>query len=524
MRRLGSLLFFVGCAACAGRAEPRAPASDVRPTPFTSTERTASSQARRWWYDATFYEVFVRSFADADGDGVGDFDGLTAHLDDLTALGVDALWLMPIHPSPSYHGYDVVDYRAVHPDYGGDAAFDRFMVAAKQAGLRVVIDFVMNHSSTEHPWFRAARAGPTAPTFDYYLWRDTMPTKGFVRPWDGAPAWHALGDRYYYALFWSGMPDLNLGNPKVEAELVGAMQSWIDRGVDGFRVDAARHFFETEDGVVVDAPETFEFAKRIHSKVDALLIAEAWASVEQVAPYADGFDLAFGFDTAGAIKTALRDGARAEIVQTLARAKKTYAPTYEAPFLSNHDMPRVMRTLDDERKMRVAAALLFAMSGTPFLYYGEEIGMRGGPNPDDRDKRTPMRWTGEAPGFGFTTGTPWHQAEEAPGVDVATQRRDPDSLWNLYRRLIALRKEHPAMRGAVDVHRVGGGRGVIVLEKRLGEESILFVANVHDGPSEAFTLEHKGEPKALLTEGIAAPKSWRFDALPPLSFGFFRAD
>lgn len=458
----------------------------------------------------------MRSFQDSNGDGIGDLAGLTARLDELNDgdpsttgdLGITGLWLMPIHPSPSYHGYDVVDYRGVNPQYGTMADLEAFLAAAHRRGIKVIIDFVLNHSSREHAWFQDSRN--RVAKRDWYLWRNDNP--GWTQPWGPGPVWHPDNGAYYYGIFWSGMPDLNLGNPEVEAEMIDSMKFWLAKGIDGFRVDAARHFFESSDGVLFDQPESHALVKRLRAALapefpDALLVAEAWTNMQTVAQYygdGDEFQLAFGFDTAAAIKQSARDGLRSDVNQNLAAAETTYRDRgFEAPFLANHDMERVMRFLGgDSTKMRPAAFTLLGLPGTPFLYYGEEIGMMGGAAPRDEDKRTPMRWSAAAPGFGFTTGTPWHTAAEAAGVDVESQRATEGSLWRLFRDLIAARSRSAALsRGETSRPKVNNaGRGVSVWLRTSGNERVLCVVNFDAAPSAPFTVELAGTPRVLFGE------------------------
>jgi len=288
-----------------------------------------------WWRDAVFYEIFVRSFADSNGDGIGDFRGLTEKLDYLNDgdsqtsndLGVNAVWLMPVFSSPSYHGYDVVDYKAVEPDYGTLQDFDAFVQAAHDRGIRIILDYDLNHASSQHPTFISSKTRGS-PDRDKFIWRDVAPT-GWSRPWDGQPVWHQEGDAFYYGLFWSGMPDWNLANPEVEAMHLDNMRFWMRRGIDGFRVDAARHHFESADGVLVDQPESHALIKRLRAALATdfpytLLVAEAWADIETVAAYygeGDLYQLAFGFDTAGAIINSINNGLRDNLNQTILRAR-----------------------------------------------------------------------------------------------------------------------------------------------------------------------------------------------------------
>lgn len=520
-RFVGSLLALPLSVACSGKgtlpapkAPPHAPLSEipscVEPKATQSNVMELAS-TRDWWRTAVFYEVFVRSLADSDGDGVGDFRGLTAKLDELndgdpatdSDLGVSGLWLMPIHPSPSYHGYDVTDYRGVNPAYGTEADFKALLDAAHQRGMRVIIDFVLNHASSEHPWFVGAKASRRSATRDWFIWRDA-PDPLLKRPWDGSPdIWHQTETGYYYGLFWSGMPDLNLANPQVEAEMLASMAHWLELGVDGFRVDAVRYLVETADGRNADTPETHAVLTRLSAALrakypDVLLVAEAWTDRAHIAPYrgdsGEEMQLAFGFESASALMTAAKDGLRVSVDRSLREIHDVFPdPGFIAPFLTNHDMPRVMRQLAEstaEAGARPAAAALFAWPGTPFIYYGEEIGMQGGPSGRDEDKRTPMRWDGTE-GYGFTTGKPWHVAEEAPGVDVASQKSDSGSLWHLYRRLVALRRSQPALAtGGLRVPPAPpGSRGLSAWLRTHPEGDVLFVANFHDAPSETARLQ-----------------------------------
>lgn len=494
---------------------------------------------------SVYYEIFVRSFADSDGDGIGDLRGLTAKLDYLndgdpattTDLGVNGIWLMPIHPSPSYHGYDVTDYRGINPAYGTMADFEALLAAAQARGIKVIIDLVLNHSSLQHPNFQAALNGPADPKRSWYLFRDDNP--GWVQPWGPGPVWHPAprGGGYYYGVFWSGMPDLNLAHPEVKAEMTEVMRFWLQKGVAGFRVDAARHLFESETGQLSDQPASHTFIRELRPTLLAefpniFLVAEAWTDLSTVATYygqANEYDLAFGFDTGAAIRTAVKDGLRADFVQNQQAAERAYLDRrFEAPFLTNHDMARVMADLGgDAAGMRVAAATLFAVPGTPFLYYGEELGMRGGPTPADEDKRTPMRWDATGPNFGFSTGTPWRRAPEAAGVDVATQSADDTSLLSLYRRLVRLRLGNDALRTGLGSRPItsGGGPGTTALLRTHGEKRTLYVVNFKNEAATELRVEVSGNPTLLLGEGLAAPRqeggALIFPTLAPRSYAFY---
>jgi glycosidase len=460
--------------------------------------------ARPWWTQAVFYEIFVRSFADAAAgpladDGIGDLRGLIDRLDYLndgdpsTAhdLGVTALWLMPVTESPSYHGYDVVDYHRVEQDYGTNADLCELVDESHRRGVRVILDLVLNHTSSRHPWFRDAyRAG--SPYRDWYLWSTERRT--YRGPW-GQQVWHQLpwwqrGWRHfaankYYGLFWSGMPDLDHTNPEVRRAVFDIARFWLDEvGVDGFRLDAVRHLIE--DGPVQeDTAATHEwlrsFAAHCRSIApDCILVGEVWDATEIVATYGpDEVDLCFEFDLAGAILEAVRLGEAAPVVAAHAAVSSSYPDNGFAAFLSNHDQNRVMWHVDgDPDRARLAATLLLLGPGVPFLYYGEEIGMTG--HKPDPEIRTPMQWSADRHA-GFSRHRPWQQPQPSyTEVNVAAQHDDPGSLLSAYRRLIRLRGRHEALvDGGLEVVSTGDDR-VHAFLRSGDEERILVVANLGD--------------------------------------------
>lgn len=495
----------------------------------------------RWWRGKTAYEIYVRSFADSNGDGIGDLQGLTAKLDSLndgdpattSDLGIDAIWLMPISPSPSDHGYDVTDYRGINPQYGTLADFDTLVRAAHRRGIKVLFDMVLNHSSDRHPWFVNAQTSPSALYRDWYVWSST--DLRWHKPWSPADPWVPSGNAFYYALFCGCMPDLNLRNPAVEQELIDTMKLWVSRGVDGFRLDAVRYYYESPQGDLADQPETHALLRRLRTALpQTLLVGEAWTNESTVASYygqGDELQLAFSFDLASAIARSLVDADATSLINTLAISERVLANDrgFEAPFLSNHDQQRIMRDLaGDKAAMRVAAATLFAVPGTPFIYYGEELGMQGGAWNDDSAKRTAFRWNATAPAYGFGSAEPRIAADEAPGVDLASQQKDPASIWSLYRDLIALRHRWPALADG-DATRpgvTGGGTGVVAILRRAGDARVLFVANYGTVDSGPFSVALSGTPFGLLSSGLVATPSQSggqlsLAALPPRSFAFF---
>ena len=463
--------------------------------------------ATGWQHDDlrgdVFYQVFVRSFADDDGDGVGDLAGLTDKLDYLNDgdpatdddLGVDGLWLMPIFESPSYHGYDVVDYLSVDEEYGSNIELRRFLKQAKARGLRVIVDFVMNHSGRDHPWFQASTI-PGSPFRDWYVWRGDNP--GWTQPWGDGPTWHKSPHEdgsFYYGIFWGGMPDLNFAHPPVREAMKQLARHWLAFGLDGFRLDATRHLFANGPGEQQNSqPATYAFLREFAAAVratdaTAILVGENWTSTEKIAPFfgstekiagGDQLPMNFNFPLADAIVRGLRDGTAFEVMEVLDEMAELYPEgIIDAPFLRNHDQMRLATELGaHEEKQRAAAAVLLTLPGVPFLYYGEEVGLlNGGPERYDPLKRTPMPWNDE-PGGGFTDGEPWHAF--APGREtsnVDAQTGDSDSLLSHYRRWIRLRKSSEALRLGTLERLDLGGSDLLAFVRRSGNESVLVLHN-----------------------------------------------
>ena len=435
--------------------------------------------------DGVFYEVFVRSFQDSDGDGSGDLRGVIDRLPYLEALGVTGIWLTPIHPSPSYHGYDVTDYYGVHPDFGTIEDFVALAEAADARGIDVILDLVVNHTSVEHPWFDAARAGD--PAFrDWYVWRiDPAPATVI----GGGTAWHPAGNAHYLGLFWSGMPDLDHRNPAVAAEMREITRFWLQHGADGFRVDAIQYIVEEGDAFVNTAAnlawvEDFNAFVR-EAKPGAFLVGETWTQTPTIARYhaeAD-LDMSFNFPLWDAIREAVPGRTADPLAAILAQDARLYPPDAAyGTFLGNHDHVRPATALSpllrNEDRLALAAGLVLTLPGTPFLYYGEEIGMPNGAGADDPAKRTPMRWTAE-PAAGFTDGTPWQPfSTHDAAITVAAQEGVEGSLLETYRGLIALRRAHPALSlGTTDVL-PGLPSGVLGFVRAHAGERVAVFANL----------------------------------------------
>jgi alpha-amylase len=451
-----------------------------------------------WWNGAVFYEVFVRSFQDSNADGVGDLPGLTAKLDYLNDgdprttddLGVDALWLMPIFESPSYHGYDTTDYEHVARAYGTDADLDRLLAAAHQRGIKVVVDLVLNHTSVQHPWFLDSAASPDSPKRDWYVWSKADP--GWGQPWNaGQSAWHLRNGQWYYGLFWSGMPDLNYRTEAVRAELTRVAVAWVKKGIDGFRLDAVRHLVETGPGKgQTGADENHVYLRELRAALRAAnpnvaLVGEVWSTTADIAPYFgqngdDELQLLFNFPLAGALVKAAWGGDAASVIEVLNEAKAAYPRgAVDAPFLTNHDQVRVATAMSKDRaRLGQAAAMLLTLPGAPFIYYGEELGLANGPGGADESKRTPMLW-GPGANAGFSEHAPWRETATSQLVPtVAEQSKDAASLLSRYRSLIRARHASPAvMRGSLEVLDPGTAK-VLALLRREGDEVVLVTHNL----------------------------------------------
>ncbi|TVR23289.1 MAG: DUF3459 domain-containing protein [Anaerolineaceae bacterium] len=445
-----------------------------------------------WWNDRVFYEIFVRSFYDSTGDGIGDLQGIIEKMDYLQELGIGGIWLMPISPSPSYHGYDVIDYRDINPDYGTMEDFRALLEAAEAHDIAIIIDLVVNHSSVQHPWFIASADDPDGEFGDWYIWEEEDP--GFRGP-DNQVVWHQRGGRYYYGVFWGGMPDLNYRNPDVTAEMHDIARFWLeDVGVAGFRLDAIKHII-IEGRNQENTPATRAWLTDFRAFVndvnpDALLVGEVWSSSIMAAPYTGtGVDIVFEFDLADAIIRAASFGVASTLVNQMNTILSLYPDQQYATFITNHDQNRVMSQLrGDFQAAKVAANILLTLPGVPFVYYGEEIGMTG--TKPDPEIRTPMQWDGDLPNVGFTTGTPWSAINDdwADGVTVAVQDADPDSLLNHYREMIALRNATPALRRGSYVPVTSGAGTVFSFLRDADEQTVLVVLNLRDREIDNYGL------------------------------------
>ncbi|MEO8623710.1 MAG: alpha-amylase family glycosyl hydrolase, partial [bacterium] len=371
---------------------------------LTLSAQSFAQPAVAWTRGATCYEIFVRSFYDSDGDGIGDLKGLIAKLDYINdgnphsthSLGARCIWLMPVAESPSYHGYDVMDYYRVERDYGTNDDFKRLVVEAHRRGIKVLVDMVLNHASSEHPFFQQALKDTASPYRPWFRWSSTKPSE--LNPW-GQSNWHKspLRDEWYYGFFWSGMPDLDYTHPPVLAEAKKVARFWLkSMGVDGFRLDAVSYLVE-EPGRIMHTAGTHtvlrEYEKYLRTvKRDVYTVGEMSDS-NSILPsyYPDQLDSYFAFEVADSIVSAVRTGTAKGLLPPILRLQELLPRDRWSPFVRNHDQPRTRTELGgDMARARMASFILLTLPGMPFLYYGDEIGMLGA-KPDER-LRTPMQW------------------------------------------------------------------------------------------------------------------------------------
>jgi len=485
-----------------------------------------------WYKDAVFYQLHVKSFADGNADGIGDFVGLTSRLDYLEALGANCLWIQPMYPSPFRDdGYDISDYTNVHPSYGTLDEFRTFLSEAHRRGLRVVIELVLNHTSDQHPWFLEARSSRDNPRRDWYVWSDTDERYRGVRiifldtehsNW----AWDPVSKAYYWHRFFSHQPDLNYDNPAVREEIWRVMTFWLDLGVDGFRVDAVPYLVEREGTSCENLPETHAVLKELRARMDErytdkVLLAEANMWPEDVRPYfgsGDEFHMAFHFPVMPRMFMALRLEDRKPLVDIIERTPPIPEVCQWGTFLRNHDEltlemvtelerqymwdeyardPQARINLGirrrlaplmegDRRRIELMCGLLMALPGSPILYYGDEIGMGDNVYLGDRNSvRTPMQWSGGI-NAGFSTAEPDRLclpliADPEFGyhaVNVESQRRNPASLLNWTRRLVEVRRSTRVFgRGSIQVLEPANHR-VLAFTRTLDGETTLVVNNL----------------------------------------------
>lgn len=461
------------------------------------------------------YEIFVRSFADSNGDGLGDINGITAKLDYLKGLGVDALWLTPVSKSPSYHKYDVVDYKSIDPEYGTIDDYKRLITEAHKRGILIFKDFVINHSSSEHAWFLASKSSKTNPYRSYYNWLSpkVIDSLGIATrevsggSWELTP-WHFAkpgDDEKYYGLFTGMMPDLNFDNPTLRQEIYQIGKWWLTEiGVDGFRLDAAKHIYPDWE-----APKSHAFWQEFRREMESVkpsvyLVGEVWTTADKVAPYFKGLPANFDIDVHLAIQRIVKSGKDEGLVKKISTTYQEYAkanPTFiDATILDNHDGTRIGTIVGgDLNKMKAAANLLFTLPGEPYIYYGEELGMLG--DKPDENIREPFLWTKQSADKGRPTWMKARFSTDETVKPLSVQQADPTSIYNHYKKLIAFRKSQPALSQVVpaNVQETDLQQdGVITFVRPHTSGNLLVIQNLTDqSKSIPVTPATKGYQKVL---------------------------
>ena len=477
-----------------------------------------------WWRDGIIYQIYPRSFADSNNDGIGDLGGIISKLDYLQELGIDAIWLSPINPSPDVDfGYDVSDYNDIDPKFGAMKDFEKLIREAKKRGIHIILDLVLNHTSDQHPWFLESKSSIDSPKHDWYIWRDPKPNGDPPNNWQavfGGPAWEfdpELG-KYYYHMFYKEQPDVNWRNPQVRAAMLDVFRFWLKKGVDGFRLDVFNLYFKDEAlrdnppkvGIRafdqqehiydVSQPEMYPLLKEIREIMDGYketyVVGETFlADAEHTATYVgnDKLHAAFYFEFANN---------RWHPTRFLNSSLKWDAALSEDAwpnnFLGNHDMARPATRYcfgEDDRRARVAAAMLLMVKGTPYIYYGDEIGMRDIPIRKKSDVldpigkrfwpifkgrdgcRSPMQWD-DSPNAGFSLADPWlpvHRNYQQR--NVAQQQSDPDSLLNFVKKLISIRRAEPALQHGDFIPLVEEPRFILAFKRVLEYDSVIVILN-----------------------------------------------
>lgn len=498
-----AIVALVGLAGCGGSPRVPEPSGDIREeaglelsperSPAYSmevNEGLAKADGIRPGYGTT-YEVFVYSFYDSDGDGIGDIRGVTEKLDYISEMGFDGIWLMPIMPSATYHKYDVTNYYDIDKEYGTMEDFEELTAACEERGIRVIMDLVINHSSSKHPWFTAAceyLAGldgkepseEECPEFGYYHFSREKESKYHQVP--GTDDW------YYEGQFWSEMPDLNLGKEGVRAEIEKVTAFWLDKGVDGFRLDAAKEFYSGTHSANLEVLAWFsEMTKG--QKEDVYLVAEVWSDLATYASYySSGIDSTFDFafaDSSGVIADTVKGSLPAsgfgKALVNLQERLEAYNPDYiDAPFYTNHDMGRSAGYYSGEyaqNQVKIAGGLNLLMSGNAFVYYGEELGMKG--SGKDENKRAPMYWSQDRQAEGTCEGPPNMDNVKMKYPSLAEQQEDPYSIYHYFRQAIKMRNAFPAIiQGAAEELPEVSSQTVAAFRKTDGEETVTVICNL----------------------------------------------
>lgn len=510
-------------------------------------------KVEKWWQSSVVYQIYPRSFQDSNGDGVGDIAGITSRLEYLEKLGIDVIWLSPVYKSPNDdNGYDISDYEAILPEFGTMADMDELIREAKQRGIQIIMDLVVNHTSDEHPWFKEAKKSKTNPYRDYYIWRDPVnggPPNDLQSIFSGS-AWEfdKETNQYYFHLFSKRQPDLNWENPAVQEEVWKLMNFWLAKGIGGFRMDVIDLIGKIPDkGITGNGPKLHEYLKKMHKetfgKYDVLTVGETWGATPEIAklysnPDREELSMVFQFEhisldeLPGKSKWDLQPLDFIQLKAILSKWQTALGDKgWNSLFWNNHDLPRIIsRWGNDSPKYRVKsgkmlATILHLMKGTPYIYQGEEIGMVNTPvssieelddieslnmyrerlaagydkadilasiNKKGRDNaRRPMQWSNHEHG-GFTTGTPWLElSPRYSEINVENELADSESLFYHYQRLIQLRKNNPLVVWGTYQELVPNDTQLFVYERSYENETWLIVANFYEEEADFSHESHK---------------------------------
>lgn len=466
------------------------------------------------------YQVFPYSFADSNSDGIGDLKGIRENLDYLAdILDVDCIWLNPIHPSPTYHKYDVTNYYGIDRQFGTMAEFELLIEEAEAKGIRILMDLVINHTSSQHPWFINASIGPAASYREWYVWNTLEDRTAFP----DRTGWYLKNGVYYFASFWNEMPELNFENPAVRNEIKNILTFWLEKGVAGFRIDAAKHIYDTKEypAGTPTLRENVHYFREFNHHVktvnpDAFVVGEVYTSGSSfVSNFYEGMDSAFNFEFADILVSALQSNAQINLLNALITAQTNYRNKRDNPldslFLSNHDQPRIGDQVGlNINKMKMASQILMTLPGISWIYYGEEIGMSG--IKPDNNIRQPFKW-GEGR-ISYTTqgGTAigsWN-SHNSTLSGMTEQVEDPESLLNTYRSMIAIRKEHRVLqRGTISS--ISHSRSQLLAYMLSHEGQRVLV--VHNLTPNDVTINHNLSTYTLL-------ESTHLQDLGPASFTF----
>jgi alpha-glucosidase len=512
-------------------------------------------QARLWWRDGAIYQIYPRSFADSNHDDIGDLNGIIAHLDYLVELGIDAIWLSPIYPSPEVDfGYDISDYNAIDPRFGSMDDFERLLKTAHQKGIKIILDLVLNHTSDQHPWFLSSRRARQDPFHDWYIWRDAGPGGKPPNNWQsvfGGSAWEYDSElkQYYYHMFYKEQPDVNWRNPSVRKAMLDVFRFWLERGVDGFRLDVFNLYFKHPDLLDnpiksglrgfdrqkhindVDQPEMIPLLQEIRQLLDSYpekyAVGETFGSSAERAAYYCNQGLlhaAFDFEM---LACRWNPGQFYRAIQNWENA--LLPGSWPNWVMNNHDTKRSASRLtwdENDERLKIAATILLTQRGTPFLYYGEEIGMRDirltrnqikdpigkryWPLFKGRDGcRSPMQWDDSAYA-GFSRSEPWlpvHPDYQQRNVKV--QMASQNSLYHFYRKLLHLRQEYPALREGMFIPLTYDPRWILAYLRQIDAQTILVALNFSRRPLKLFlgTRLAKGPWQLLLSNKRDTPPS-----------------